>query len=350
MHPFAGARWIGADKDCPSPQIFRRFHAATPLSASLTITGLGYFIPRLNGMPVTDCRLQPVYSEYARRDLRELLYPLHDQVTPRIYYLVYEVGHLIRTGGNLLSIHLGNGWYRQEERIAEGHLSYGDTLKPIYRLTLRYSDRTIDILSDGSETWQESQVRYNNLFIGEIHDLGSNPGAERPVQVLPEEKALLSPQTAPPDKVIRRIRPRLLREYDGVRIYDAGENISGVVRLTAAGKPGEKITLRYAEELRGDGLDFGSTGGGYVCASGRQQVQTDICICGDSPQTFEPLFCWHGFRYFSMEGPGREPEVLVIHADTPVTGDFFLRQRGHELSVPGFSSYPAEQYARRHPL
>ena len=336
MHPFAGAKWIGADKDCPSPQILRRFHAATPLSATLTITGLGYFIPHLNGLPITDHRLQPVCSEYAQRDLSGFLYPLHDQVTPRIYYLIYEVGHLIQDGDNLLSIHLGNGWYRQEERVAEGHLSYGDTLKTIYRLSLHYGDRTLDILSNGSETWQDSRVRYNSLFIGEIHDLGFQPEEERPVQVLPEEKALLSPQTAPADKVIRRIRPRFLRACDGVRIYDAGENISGVVRLTAAGKPGEKITLRFAEELRGDGLDFESTGGSYVCASGRQQVQTDICICGDSPQVFEPLFCWHAFRYFSMEGPGEEPEVLVIHADTPVTGDFSSDSEGMNFLFRAF--------------
>jgi len=96
-----------------------------------------------------------------------------------------------------------------------------------------------------------------------------------------------------------------------------------VVRLLAKGNAGERVILRFAEKLSADGqLDFGSTGGVYICTSGRHQIQEDICICGDAPALFQPRFCWHGFRYFSLEGPGNDPQVLVIHSDTPVTATF----------------------------
>lgn len=337
MHPFGQCRWIGAESACQSPMILRRFTAEQPQSATLHITGLGYFIPRLNGQPITLHRFQPVCSEYSRRDLEKFLYPLHDEITARIYYCTYEVGHLVQKGENILSIQLGNGWYRQEERIAEGHMSYGDTLKTIYCLTLRYPDREERILSDGSETWQESHILYNNLFIGEIHDLRPREASVHPAAVLPDDPAILSPQTGTPDTLIETRTPLLLHLRNGRRIYDAGENISGVVRLTAASAAGQQITLRFAEELTPEGeLDFGSTGSSYTCASEKPHIQTDVCICGDTPQCFEPLFCWHAFRYFEIEGPGEDPEVLIIHADTPVISTFCSDSEGLNFLYQAF--------------
>lgn len=322
-HPLYGAKWIGADKKCQSPLLKRRFIAERPQKATLHITGLGYFIARLNGKAVTDHALQPVCSEYGERDLTALLYPLKDKFTHRIYFCSYEVTGLLRGGEEELTVQLGNGWYRQTERDVEGSMAYGDILKAVFCLELIYGDRTVRICSDGSETWQESQILYNNLFIGEHQDFTHIPAPEAPVTVLPEERAILSPQIGVPDKVIRTIVPRLLREVDGVRIYDAGENITGVVRLLAAGVPGERVTIHFAENLTPDGLpDYQSTGGNYSCASGKRQLQEDICICGSSPALFEPRFCWHAFRYFEVTGPGHDPRVLVIHSDVKITGQF----------------------------
>ena len=322
-HPLYQCRWVGGAPECASPVIRRRFSADIPLSASIAITGLGYFKASINGLPLSDHRFQPVCSEYGPRDLTALNYPLRDRLTFRIYYCTYDVTGLVREGQNTLEIQLGNGMYRQTERRAEGPTAYGDTLKTIYCLKLRYADREERICSDGSETWQESSIVYNQLFVGEIHDFGKTLCEEQPVQIYSDDPAILSPQTGIPDSVIRNIRPRMLWEKNGIRIYDVGENISGVVRLNANGAPGEKVKLQFAENLTYDGfLDFASTGSGYICASGVPQIQTDICICGTESVAFEPLFCWHAFRYFSVEGPGFDPEVVVIHADAALLADF----------------------------
>lgn len=336
-HPLFHCRWIGAAAQSQSPILQRSFSAPAPLTATLHITGLGYFDARINGQAVTDHRFQPHVSEYGPRDLAKFQYPLFDRLNYRIYYCTYDVTQLLHDGENELSIQLGNGWYRQEERISEGDMSYGNTLKAIYCLTLRYPEQVVRICSDGSETWVDSPIVYSNLFLGETHDFSRLPGASQRVQVLPDEAALLSPQIGTPDRVMRTLRPTLLWEKDGKRIYDAGENISGIVRLTARGQSGQRITLQFAENLNRDGLlDFVSAGSRTICSGGKPQIQTDECICGGTPAPFAPQFCWHAFRYFSLEGPGFDPEVLVIHSDVEETAQFDSDSEGLNFLFDAF--------------
>ena len=332
-HPLCGAKWVAGSKEAASPYIIRKFRAEKAGKAVLHITGLGYFHAQINGMDVTDHKLQPAVTEYGPRDLSRFSYPLSDTFTHRIYFCTYDVSALVKEGENELRIWLGNGWYRQTERRDEGPMSFGDTLKTIFALELPGKR----IVSDGSEEWTESQIRYNNLFTGEIHDLGHRADPGLPVAVLPEDPAALVPQTGIPDKVVRTLKPSLIGRKDGKRIYDAGENISGVVRLTASGVAGEQILIRFAEELDAEGsLDFGSAGGFCVCASGRRQIQEDHCVCGPSPALFEPRFCWHAFRYFEVEGPGEDPQVLVIHSDAPVVGRFRSDSEGLNFLFDAF--------------
>lgn len=327
-HPFQDCRWIGPAKESQSPIICRRFTAAQGEKAEIAITGLGYFRAWLNGQPLTEERFLPNVSEYGPRDLSIFQYPLYDQLTFRIYYCTFDVSHLLVSGENTLTIQLGNGWYRQPERISEGRASYGDRLRAIYALTLTGNDGTRHICSDGSETWQHSPIVYNNLFLGEVHDYSRDAGDMQPVEILPEEPASLAPQIGPRDRIIRTIVPTLIREKDGVRTYDAGENISGTVRIHAPAAPGETLTLYFAENLDEAGeLDFVSAGSRTITQSG-PQIQKDICICGKEAVVFEPAFCWHAFRYFTVEGPGEDPIVQVIHSDVAVTGEFSCDSEG----------------------
>ena len=146
------------------------------------------------------------------------------------------------------------------------------------------------------------------------------PGADlsgwKPAQPVHAPETLLEEQTCPPDRVIRKLYPILIGEYDGRKIYDCRENIAGRVVLSCLGKKGECITVRHAEELAADGtLDFESAGGS-------DQLQQDHYICDGRIQTLHPLFCWHGFRYFETEGPCEVLCAEVIHTDVAVTSSF----------------------------
>ncbi|MBO5196946.1 MAG: family 78 glycoside hydrolase catalytic domain [Lachnospiraceae bacterium] len=355
-NPLTKAVWIGPSQDeCASPMILRRFWANEVLDpavrgadksasgkcgkAKLIITGLGYFEASINGVPVTKDRLVPVVSDYEKRTFGRLTYPIHDTFTHRIYYCTYDVSELIRPGENVLSIWLGDGWYRQIERQAEGTLAYAKKLKTIYTIAIKESGQERLIVSDGSETWTESRIRFSQLYLGEIIDAGFADKEEKPVVILPETESELCEQIGVPDRVIRTLAPILCREWeeDGAvhRLYDAGENISGVVRLKASGKAGERITLRFAEVIESDGaLRFHSTGSDYTCIGGSRQIMTDVFVCSGEDFVFEPKFVWHAFRYFDVTGSKEtlasmgEPEVVVIHSDVPVTARFESSSEG----------------------
>lgn len=323
-HPLSNAKWISARPACQSPVFIRRFQADDTVNATLFITGLGYFEARINGQAVTEDRFLPLVTDYEPRDLTQFIYPLHDHPAHRIYYSQFDVTGLIRKGENVLTIQLGNGWYRQTERVAEGSISFGDVLKTVFSLHMTTPNGTVILDSDGTETWKGSEIVYNQLFIGEVVDATAFISFEQGVKVLPAPEALLVPQIGTPDRCIRTLKPKYVTTVGNRKVYDAGENISGLVRVRTSAPYGSRIHLRYAENLWDNGeLDFRSTGGtGHACTSGRFQIMEDTFITDGTDRIFEPKFTWHAFRYFDIVGNFEDLEVLVIHSDCPVTARF----------------------------
>lgn len=310
--PLSAAKWISPDVITPSPIISRTFSANSSDCAELFVTGLGYFEAYINGNKLGSDKLSPNPTDYEPRQFSHITYPCRDRFTHRIYYKSFDLTGLILDGENLLEIQLGGGWFVQTERTAEGEMSYGDRVKCIYSLKL--PDQTVN--SDGSEKWRPSEIIYSNLFIGEIID-PTVKSETRDVTVLPNPKSLLCPEIGTPDREIRTIKPT-----KNGNIYDAGENVSGYVRVKS--KPGYvgEVTLRFSEEVNNGELNFLSSGAEYECSSGRIQIMTDTFVCDGSERTFEPKFVWHCFRYFDIVGEFADIEVVVVHADVPVTSGF----------------------------
>lgn len=340
------ARWIGAEEAVSSPVIIRRFSLEKTHKAELTITGLGYFEAMVNGQPVTQYRLLPVPTDYEPRDLTKFLYPLQDQTHHRIYCYPFEITALLSEGENVLEIRLGNGFYRQKERLCEGETFFGNLLKTVYAIEAETEKGRRLIASDGSETWRESEIRDNNVFHGEVIDYTFQPGQEKPVQVLPAPRAELSPAIGAMDKIIRVIQPKLLGERDGKRIFDAGENLTGVVRMTTTAPAGSRTSIAFAEDCSDDlTLDFVSAGSLHVSASGRPQVQMDEFITDGEKRVFMPRFVWHAFRYLEVEGPFDELEICEIHSDVPVTSGFCSTLEGLQFL---YDAYVRTQLCNMH--
>lgn len=317
-------RWIKADDSCQSPVIRHTFQAEKPTEGYIEITGLGYFCLRINGMEITKDRFVPALSDYENRDFSRLLYPISDTFTHRIYFLRYDCSQVLKRGENTVEIRLGNGFYRQTERTIEGTGVFGQDLKTAFCIVFQDTDGRKESFSDGTQLWSNSEIVSSHLFTGEVHDAGrlSQTPVWKPVQIVPAPRSELTLQTCPADRVIQTITPVLLLEDGQKRIYDAGENISGNVRITTGAPAGTQIRLRYAENLIDGKLDFKTTGSEYICASGCSQIQEDVFICDGKKRSFEPLFAWHAFRFFEVIGPVDNLEVQVIHSDTPVTSTF----------------------------
>ncbi|MBR2467150.1 MAG: family 78 glycoside hydrolase catalytic domain [Clostridia bacterium] len=341
--PFAGSRWIAPTYSVDVAVITRKFTLNANLKGHLYICGLGYFEATVNGQRLTQDKLIPVATDYHTRDLSEATYTATDIRTHRMYYYEYDVEGFLKQGENVLEVTLGGGWYTQRERIAEGKMHYLD--RPRLVFTLAFDD--MSIYSDGTETWCESEIRSSNIFIGEVIDYRFRDNAPKPVIFLPHpEESIFSPSIGIPDRIIRKIRPRILSERNGKRIYDAGENVSALVALRANRG---KFTLRYSEYLDGEGnLDFTTTGAHYKGTSGKPQIMTDVFISDGESRTFMPHFTWHAFRYFEIEGDSagiEDVEVCVIHSDVGLTAEFDSDSEGANFL---FDAYVRTQLSNYH--
>ena len=322
--------WICGGAGCEAPLFRRSFwldRTERFQSARLEICGLGYFLFYINGKRISDQELMPAMTDYASVLGCETTYPVWEERSAhRCRYLSFDLLPYLKAGENVLAVRLGNGWYHQTERIAEGKFVFG-LPKLWFELTLTDADgRQEWIESDRQTLWHPGGLLKNNLFLGEVRDLRKEPegwqdpdadlSGWKPAQPVHAPETLLEEQTYPPDRVIRKLYPILIGEYDGRKIYDCRENIAGRVVLSCLGKKGECITVRHAEELAADGtLDFESAGGS-------DQLQQDHYICDGRIQTLHPLFCWHGFRYFETEGSCEVLYAEVIHTDVAVTSSF----------------------------
>ena len=331
--------WIGAAKEIVSPIILRRFNAHNIKKATLTITGLGYFEAKVNDKAVTDYMYLPVVTDYEPRDLTLCAHRnTVGTTTNRIYYYNFDITNLLKTGENVLSIQLGNGWYRQEERIAEGKMSFGDTLKCIYKIVIETENGTTQICSDGSETYTDSAIRFCNLYLGETIDYSAKLQKESSVNILPAPQTVLNEAIGTPDKVIRTITPTKIAQIDGKQIFDNGENITGIVSVKTSSVAGSVIKLRFAENINDDkSLNFTSSTASYnTLKSGEPQIMADTFITDGKSRTFEPKFVFHAFRYFEIEGEFDSIEVKVIHADTPITSNFSSNHEGMNFLYDAF--------------
>lgn len=307
------AKWIACE-EFASPIVRRRFTAKKITSAKLYITGLGYFSAYLNGIAVTDRRFMPAQTDYHPRDTSGFTYPIHDRRHYRIYYLCFDVTHLINEGENTLDILLGNGWYRQTLRKAEGDMCYGSELLARYALHVFSESGDEVIASDGSESYGCSPILESDLFRGERIDLRQTVEFTHRVKTVQLDVPLVL-QDCPPDRTVQEISPVLIDRQGDTCLYDAGVNITGVVAVTTDSPRSGEIRLSFAENLNPDRTDLDPSSAG-------EQLQEDIFRHGGGIHTFVPQFVFHCFRYFKISGDFSSIKVLVIHTDVLPISDF----------------------------
>lgn len=326
---FGNAVWIQGDPKWEAPLFRKSFLVPDPAEAALRICGLGFFQGMLNGLPITEDRLVPGWSNYEERHFRDLRYPLRDTFHNRIYYMEYDVTSLLRPGGNILAVQLGNGWYNDYSYTAEGDMVYG-LPKLCFQLSVRRRNgTTFLVVSDESLLTSESEILRNNIHIGEVHDLRRrddgwtrlefDDGDWKRASAVPAPNAEFCRQDFPADRVARVLTPKLIRKDAGRSVYDCGENITGYPVLRLPASEGNETAVRHSEEFDpvAGVLDFSSTGS-------KKQIQEDRYICGGREFLCHPQFTWHGFRYFEVTGKAPAPveRVEVLHADVPVIASF----------------------------
>lgn len=332
-------QWIRADAPCEAPVLLRTFPLEhVPDKARVYLCGLGFFELFVNGRRAGNEVLQPVWTAYSPQPQTGMLYPYHYEGTYRTPYRVFSLDGLLQTGSNRLEVHLGNGWYHQNQRCIEGNLWYGET--PVLLLELRMDGQVL--VSDTNWQWRESSVVRNNIFYGEEIDHTRPCGPLRPVCAAPAPEGRLKAQECPSDAPQERYRPLRAWETQTERlILDFGQNLSGWVEAQTEACFGDRLELCFAEEIAPDGdawkMDYDSAGGDG-------QIQRDVFVlAGKKQEQVHPRFCWHGYRYAEaalrregrlvplqfdgtgLTAPGFRADLtsVLVSANHPVCGSFF---------------------------
>ncbi len=341
----AGATDVLCDPSTrPLPLLRKQF--GTPsrkkiASARVYASALGVYQLSINGAPVGDQRLAPGWTNYHKR----------------IQSQTYDVTALLRRGDNVIGAALATGWWAGKVGLGWSQ-QYGDTPALVAQLRIRYTDGSVQHI--GTDTsWKAGDGPFvrADLQDGETYDARLAPqgwgrpefsDAAWPAAVsLPSQTALLVPQSDEPVRATTVLPARAMtRPTPGAYVYDLGQNMVGVSRLTLTGRPGQTVKIRYAEVLNKDGTLY--------TANFRGAKVTDRYIFARSETvSYEPTFTQHGFRYIEITGLDTPPplsavEGVVWGSDLPATGtlrtsDAMLNQllsniswsqRGNFLSIP----------------
>ncbi|HKB57764.1 MAG TPA: family 78 glycoside hydrolase catalytic domain [Lacunisphaera sp.] len=342
------AVWIGVSKKdekrvSPARYLRHGFELPeAPASARLYISALGLFEPYLNGQRVGRDVLAPGWTDYQKR----------------VEYLSYNVSALIKPGRNALGAILADGWFCGFLGWQNQRNHYGAT--PALLAVLRL------VLGDGTVRWIGTTTAWKSvpgpilaadLYHGETYDArvgntawagGNFPDANHPaVRPITTRPVSIFGKATPPVRAIEEIVPQAVTQpTPSCFVYDLGQNMVGVVRLSITAPRGTRLRLRYAEMINSDGTIY--------TANLRSAQATDYYICrGGEKESYEPRFTFHGFRYVELTGLPNKPALsaitgIVWHSDLRQTGSFSCSnkllnqlqsnirwgQRGNFLDVP----------------
>ncbi len=324
------AEWIGADRTFVGEDDAGQFRklAARYLRKEFTvshdikkatayISGLGLYELHLNGAKTGDRVLAPGATDY----------------TKTVFYNTFDVTSALVKGKNAIGVILGNGRYfamRKDEPFLMQNYGFP---KLLMQLNIEYTDGTRDVItSDGS--WKlnaHGPVTENNEFDGEKYDARLEmDGWDKPefdasgwmdASTVPGPSGTLVGQLNEPIRITGRLKPVSVNELrPGVYIYDMGQNMVGWAALSARGKRGETVTLRFAETLRPDGSL-------YLDNIRSARVTDTYTFRKDTMVTWEPRFTYHGFRYVELSGLSYQPDLstltgCIVNNDLASAGSF----------------------------
>ena len=300
-----------------APMLRTDFTAASkPVSARLYVTAQGIYNYYINGQEVgAEDWFNPGSTEY-------------DQI---LTYSVYDVTEYLKEGENAMGAVLGEGWWTGMTTFeCLNNNYYGDEPALLSKLVLTYEDGSTRIVVTDPQTWtcyNDGPVRLASFFQGERYDATKEAAVEgwaaegfddsgwTAASVIEPRKQFadfaLSTRYDEPVHVIRTTQAKEAlgetKEGSGAYLYDMGENVSGVPLITIPeeyGKPGETITVRYAEILYPELEEYTAAGvdGMLMVENYRSAMVTDFYTMKEGENVFAPDLTFHGYRYIEISG------------------------------------------------
>lgn len=312
--------------DEPAPMFRKTFLTEDSdqiVSARLYASALGVYQFYINGNKIGDDYFAPGQSYYSKE----------------VYYRTYDVTEQMITGENVIGAVLGHGKYDRAKS------DWGDELALCAKLIIRYADgRREAIVTDG--TWSaygDGPVRRDDMFWGEYYDAGyeqegwtlngyqeDNWQAASVYHKDDDWQMKRVAAESEPVRCVMELTPVSVTEpRKGTFVYDFGQNFNGVCKITVQGKPGQIITLRYAETINTENMSCKDDDIGTIWTQNLYTARnTDYYVLkGEGKETFTPGFVCRGFRYVQITGIEEALDVeniqgLVLTTDNERTGYF----------------------------
>lgn len=277
-----------------TPQYMRKtFSIKKPVKqARLYITAKGIFKPYINGV------------EVAPADVMLPGWTPHDK---RIESLTYDVTGLIDEGKNALAASLAGGWYsmRASNRFDQEHRLPARLLA---QLEITYLDESTDVIvtDDSWHVTMEGPIRSASIYDGERYDQNREMPGWNTANFTVNEWSMatsepidknieISPKRHAPIRVTEQLPVAdIISAGPGKVIFDFGQNMVGVPRLSIPVVAGQEVTVRYAEALH--------LGEFYTDNYRSAKSMNRILPSVTGLMHYEPTFTYHGYRYIEISG------------------------------------------------
>lgn len=322
--------WISDNNDVqlkPAPYFRHTFDVSKRIvSARAYIATAGLYELYINGQKIGNHRLDPMYTRFDRRNL----------------YVTYDVLQAMQNGRNAIGVLLGNGWYNHQSTAVWNFHRAPWRARPTFCLDVRvtFEDGSVETISSG-KGWKTalSPVVFNSIYTGEHYDARREQAGWNMPQFDDTKWRTVILRSAPSDKIVAQtLHPirnveevparSITKLNDTTWVFDLGQNISGVSRITAKGPAGTTLRLKHGERLYQNGhVDLSNIDVHYRPQDSTDPFQTDILVLsGGASDTFMPRFNYKGFQY--VEVTATAPVELsresltgyFMHSDIPVAG------------------------------
>ena len=309
------AKWIKPswETEGEAPLFIRKFRTEKAVtSAVLRITGMGTYEASINGVRVSEDVLAPGWTSYAKR----------------LQVQTYEVTDLLAEE-NELTVLLGRGWYRSHLMCWKDGTIQTELIKEPAGLTaellITYADGTAEtLLTDESWLVSQSQVRFSELYDGEVVDAAFVAPPATPAVCFDGPTATLIPQEGEPIREQERVpAARVFTTPKGERVIDFGQEMTGFLEVTVEAKAGEVVDVSFAEVMDKEGNFYTENYRGAKC----QYHYT----CREGQQVYKTKLTFYGFRYIRVNDfPGGVAKAdldsftgIAVHSQMKRTG--FIR-------------------------
>lgn len=252
-------------------------------------------------------------------------------------YNVYDVTEYLQTGSNVMGAELGEGWWTGQMTYNASNSNYfGDQPALLAMLVVNYDDGQSEcfVTDEGWKAYSDGPVQLASFFQGERYDATKEFAVDG--WTLPEyndadwESAAIVVTRAPfrnTQLVTRKDNPVHVIRTDtaveclgetesgsGTYVYDMGENVSGVPKITIPAElaeEGKTLTIRFSEVLYPDSDKYQENGlaGNLMIENYRAALVTDFYTMKSGEQVFLPDMTLHGYRYIEIGGISKELPV-----------------------------------------